>query len=99
MGLAGECPYAPSEDELQAHGRLYADFQTAQDLKLGLMQRLRTDSDGWVPTCDWDIVKSCHDEMFLEWLQMAREAAQEDGSLTEAKAREMWPFDQAPESG
>ncbi|KAI7210387.1 hypothetical protein KC333_g8259 [Hortaea werneckii] len=92
--LAGVCPYAPTEDELQTHEKLYADFQTAQDLKLGLMRRLLTDSDGWVPTSDWDIVKSCHDEMFLEWLQTARDAAREDESMTEAKAREMWPFDQ-----
>lgn len=98
IGLAGACPYAP-EDELQTHERLYADFQTGQDLKLGLMQRLRTDSDGWIPSSDWDIIKSCHDEMFLEWLQVAKEAAREDGSLTEARAREMWPFDQVLESG
>lgn len=84
---------------MQTHERLYADFQTGQDLKLGLMQRLRTDSDGWIPSSDWDIIKSCHDEMFLEWLQVAKEAAREDGSLTEARAREMWPFDQVLESG
>ncbi|RMZ30115.1 hypothetical protein D0859_05782 [Hortaea werneckii] len=94
IGLTGACSYAPTEIELQTHERLYADFQTAQDLKVGLMQRLRTDSDGWVPSSDWDIVKSCHDEWFREWLQTAKEAAQEDGSLTEAKARELWPFDQ-----
>ncbi|KAI7028389.1 hypothetical protein KC355_g1 [Hortaea werneckii] len=94
IGLAGACPYAPTEDELQTHERLYADFQTAQDLKWGLMRILRTDSDGWMPTSDWEVVKSCHDGMFLDWLQTAREVAQEDGSITEAKAREMWPFDQ-----
>ncbi|KAI6812133.1 hypothetical protein KC352_g3960 [Hortaea werneckii] len=99
LGLAGACPYTPTEDELQIHERMYTDFQTAQDLKLGLMQRLRTDSDGWVPSSDWDIIKSCHDEMFLEWLQVAKEAAREDGSLTEAKAREFWPFDQVSKSG
>ncbi|KAI7158051.1 hypothetical protein KC349_g5143 [Hortaea werneckii] len=93
IGLAGVCPYAPTEDGLQTHERLYADFQTAQDLKLGLMQRLLTDSDGWVPTSDWDIVKSCHDEMFLDWLQTAKEAVQEDECMTEARAREVWPFD------
>ena len=97
IGQGGDCPYAPTEDELQTHERLYADFQTAQDLKVGLMQRLRTDSDGWVPSSDWDIVKSCHDEWFEEWLQTAKEAAQEDGSLTEAKARELWPFDHVSE--
>lgn len=99
IGLAGACPYAPTENELQTHEGLYADFQTAQDLKLGLMQRLRTDSDGWVPTSDWDIIKSYHDEWFLEWLQTAKEAAQEDGSMTETKAREMWPFDPVSEPG
>ncbi|KAI7085373.1 hypothetical protein KC356_g5914 [Hortaea werneckii] len=98
IGLTGVCPYAPTEDELQTHERLYTKFQTAQDLRLGLMKRLRTNSDGWVPTSDWETIKSCHDEMFLEWLQIARHSAQEDGSLTEAKARELWPFDQVSES-
>ncbi|KAI7353314.1 hypothetical protein KC354_g11649 [Hortaea werneckii] len=75
IGLHGDWPYAPTEDELQTHERLYADFQTAQDLMLGLMQRLLADADGWAPTSDWDTVKSCHDEMILGWLQTAREAA------------------------
>lgn len=46
IGLLGDCPYAPTEDELQTNERQCVEFKTAQDLKLGLMERLRTDSDG-----------------------------------------------------
>ncbi|GAB7336565.1 hypothetical protein MBLNU13_g09834t1 [Cladosporium sp. NU13] len=94
LGLAGACPYAPTEEELQSHQRQYADFDIAQSLKVGLMRSLCTDSDGWVSISDWDIVKTAHDAMYRDWLETGREAALEDPNMSEAKARDLWPFDQ-----
>jgi hypothetical protein len=90
LSLVGECPYAPTEEELHRHERQYGDFEIAQSLKMGLVQSLYTDSDGWVSASDWDIVKPAHDALFRDWL----ETAKEDESLSEAKARDLWPFDQ-----
>lgn len=94
LGLTGASPYIPSEEELRKHQKQYADFDTAQSLKVGLVQKLCTDSDGWVSKNDWDVVKAAHDDMYREWLETAREAASDDGSISEAKAKELWPFDQ-----
>lgn len=90
LGFPGECPYVLTMEELRRHQGQYADFEIAQNLKLGLMRSLHTDSDGWVASSDWGIVKPAHDVMFREWLQ----AAEDDEEMDEAKAREVWPFDQ-----
>jgi hypothetical protein len=90
LGLDGACPYDPTTEELEAHAEQYADFEIALDLRLGLMRSLHTDSDSWVASADWDVVKRAHDEMFREWLRTPGE----DGVTDEGKARELWPFDQ-----
>lgn len=77
-------------EEYRRHQEQYAGFKIAQSLKLGLMRSLYIDSDGWVASSNWDIVKPAHDEMFREWLLTAAE----DGEMDEARAREVWPFDQ-----
>jgi hypothetical protein len=89
-GLDGSCPYDPTIEDLEKHEEQYSDFEMALNLKLGLMQSLHTDSDGWVASADWDVVKHAQDEMFREWLRTAEEAENWD----EKKARELWPFDQ-----
>jgi hypothetical protein len=86
---ASSCPYVLTMEELAMHREQYADFETALSLKLGLMRSLRTDSDGWVASGDWDVVKPAHDEMFGEWLL----TAEEDDDLDEEKARELWLLD------
>jgi len=85
--LPGECPYSPSAQETITHLEQHEDFETTQRLKLGLMQRLGTDSDGWVAARDWDVVKSAHDDMFRAWIGTATP------DMSEAKARYLWPFD------
>jgi len=87
LGLPGSCPYRPSEQEVSSHRERYQDFETTQNLKLGLVRTLGTDSDGWVPAEDWDHIKSAHDDMFREWLDFSV------SEMTEAKARYLWPFD------
>jgi hypothetical protein len=89
-GLDGTCPYDPTVEDLERHEEQYPDFEMSLNLKLGLMRSLHNDSDGWVASSDWDIVKPAHDEMFREWLR----TAEESGEMDEKKARELWPFDQ-----
>lgn len=73
IGLNGARPYDPTTEELERHEEQYADFEIALNLKLGLMRSLRTDSDGWVASDDWGVVKTAHDEMFREWLRTTGE--------------------------
>ena len=88
LGLDGVVPpYDPTVQELEAQ---YADFEIALNLRLGLMRSLQTDSDGWVASGDWEVVKAAHDEMFREWL---RSAGEDDGGMGEERARVVWPFD------
>jgi hypothetical protein len=89
-GLDGPCPYDLTVEDLERHEEQYPDFEMALNLKLGLMRSLRTGSDGWVASSDWDIVKPAYDEMFREWLRTVRES----GEMDEGNARELWPFDQ-----
>jgi hypothetical protein len=93
-GLDGSCPNDPTVEDLERHEEQYPDFEMALNLKSGLMQSPRTDSDGWVASSDWDIVKPAHDEMFREWLRTAGES----GEMDEKKARELWPSDQLRDS-
>ena len=90
LGLDGVCPYDPTVEELEAHEAQYAVFEIALELRLGLMRSLQTDSDGWVASGDWEVVKAAHDEMFREWL---RSAGEDDGGMGEERARVVWPFD------
>ncbi|TGO55213.1 hypothetical protein BCON_0095g00270 [Botryotinia convoluta] len=91
LGLAGECPYSPTPEELAKHQEEHQAFQHVQELKLMLVKLLRTDSDGWVPIERWEEVRRAHKEVFDLALATAREG--EDDSMTEKDVRELWPFD------
>ena len=95
LGLAGSCPYLPTEEELVEHKKQYEDFETVQKLKLWLIRSLDTNSDGWVPADAWQWSKVAHREAFEEWMQTARDAeGTGKDDMTEEKARRMWPFDE-----
>ena len=95
LGLAGSCPYLPSEEELAEHKKQYEDFENVQKLKLWLIRVLDTNSDGWVPADAWEWSKMAHRDAFEKWMQTARDAERiGDNEMTEEKARRMWPFDE-----
>lgn len=95
LGLAGSCPYLPTEGELAEHKKQYEDFETVQKLKLWLMRVLDTDSDGWVPADAWEWSKEVHRDAFEKWMQTARDSeGAGDDEMTEEKARRMWLFDE-----
>lgn len=95
LGLAGSCPYLPTDEELVEHKKQYEDFETVQKLKTWLIHALDTNSDGWIPTDAWERSKVAHKEAFENWMQTARDAeATGDGDMTEEKARRLWPFDE-----
>ena len=69
LGLAGSCPYLPTEEELVEHKKQYEFFESVQKVKLWLMRTLATDSDGWVPIDAWEGTKVAHREVFEQWMQ------------------------------
>jgi hypothetical protein len=87
LGLPGSCPYQPSKEELTEHAEQYDDFESVQELKLFLKGTVGADSDGWVPTDNWEAVKEEHSELFAQF----RESILESGG-TEDRARKLWPF-------
>ncbi|KAL4902041.1 hypothetical protein BDW74DRAFT_187035 [Aspergillus multicolor] len=93
LGLQGDCPFSPTEEELKEHARAYEDFETFQRLKLWLKHSLHTNSDGWVPTEKWDATKDAHRAAYNQWIQTAREAESRGEGMTVPKADKLWPFD------
>ncbi|TGO16472.1 hypothetical protein BPAE_0493g00030 [Botrytis paeoniae] len=91
LGLASECPYSPTQDELEIHQKEHKAFEHVQELKPMLIKLLRTDSDGWVPIVRWEEVRRAHKEVFDLALETSREA--EDDSMNEKVVGELWPFD------
>ena len=95
LGLAGSCPYLPTEEELVEHKKQYDDFEAVQNLKLWLIRALDTNSDGWIPAEAWKLSKVAHREAFEKWMQTARDAERTGKAhMTKEKARMMWPFDE-----
>ncbi|KAF2813728.1 uncharacterized protein BDZ99DRAFT_567476 [Mytilinidion resinicola] len=54
LGLPGDCPYQPTEEELAEHAKQYEDFKEAERLRLGIRGLTGCDSDGWVAAEDWE---------------------------------------------
>ncbi|KAL3422198.1 hypothetical protein PVAG01_06354 [Phlyctema vagabunda] len=77
-----------SPKELEEHQKQYKDFETAQKLKLWLVESLNTNSDGWVPNEAWGLAKEANKAAFEKWL----ESAATSGELDEKEARALWPF-------
>jgi hypothetical protein len=46
LGLAGSCPYQPTQDEVAIHEKNREDFESVLSLKAWLMQTLSVTSDG-----------------------------------------------------
>ncbi|KAF7935402.1 uncharacterized protein EAE97_008309 [Botrytis byssoidea] len=91
LGLAGKCPYSPTQAELEIHQKEHKAFEHVQELKLMLIKLLHTDSDGWIPIERWEETRCAHKEMFELALETAREG--EDDLMTEKDMKELWPFD------
>lgn len=90
LGLPDQCPYPlPTSDDLVVYRREYEDFLVAQNLKMKLVDRLDTTTDGWVPTESWDATKSAHKQAF----EVIVRAVTDDQSMSEGDLRRIWPFD------
>ncbi|KAK2734624.1 hypothetical protein FQN57_001618 [Myotisia sp. PD_48] len=94
LGLEGECPYSPNQEELEEHAKQFEDFKTKEELKSWLRVCMQTTSDGWVPNELWDTAKEFNREAYKKWIETAQEAeASSDGDTTVEKAERLWPFD------
>ncbi|EAW13223.1 uncharacterized protein ACLA_016690 [Aspergillus clavatus NRRL 1] len=87
LGFAGQCPYSFRDDEIDVHGRQFAEYQAWNDVQQLVQECLDTDAEGWVaPQLDFAEKQRQNKELLSVYIkQMA-----EERSAEEAKA--MWPF-------
>lgn len=88
-----ECPYSPTEQELEEHARQFEDFETMQKLKTWLKISMQTTSDGWVSNEVWDTAQEANREAYYEWIDTAKESEKKGGDMTVERADKLWPFD------
>jgi hypothetical protein len=84
IGLAGSCPYQPTESELTRHSKLHEEFETAQTFNDLLMALATCHEDGWVPWENWDEALETATDYYVHWLTTcsdsdAEEEKEEDG--------------------
>jgi hypothetical protein len=95
LGLAGSCPYQPTQDEVAIHEKNREDFESVLSLKAWLMQTLSVTSDGWIPIDEFPLILSAYREAYDQWIEIARQAvASGDVEMSVKKAEKLWPFDQ-----
>ncbi|KAI2672541.1 hypothetical protein LCP963914a_9382 [Penicillium roqueforti] len=87
LGFSGKCPYSFSRDELDAHGRQFAEYRAWHDVQALAEECLDTDAEGWIaPPLDIDEKRRQNGEL----LDLYIEKASGEKSAEDAKA--MWPF-------
>ncbi|RMD44663.1 hypothetical protein DV735_g483, partial [Chaetothyriales sp. CBS 134920] len=89
LGLAGSCPYQPSEADISRHKRLWDEFKLIHDVKEEVVRGFATDEEGWIPIDRWEDTKLAYGLLFHEWLK----GVVDSGEMTEDMARKVWPFD------
>jgi hypothetical protein len=95
LGLAGSCPYQPTQDEVAIHEKNREDLESVLSLKAWLMQTLSVTSDGWIPIDEFPLILSAYCEAYEQWIEIARQAVASGGvEMTVKKAEKLWPFDQ-----
>lgn len=95
LGLAGSCPYQPTQDEVAIHEKNREDFESVLSLKTWLMQTLSVTSDGWIHIDEFPLILSAYREAYEQWIEIARQAvASGDVEMSVKKAEKLWPFDQ-----
>ena len=91
LGLAGSCPFQPTEKDLERQKAEYDEFEAFQKLKYFLVRATNSNSDGWVPAEAWDAARDANRMAFEQWMQTVVEV---DGAeMDPQKAKDLWPFD------
>lgn len=95
LGLSEPCPYpVPTSNELAVHEREYKAFLVEQELKQRFAYLLNTDSDGWVPTEEWEATESSHKQAVDIWTQTVRDTeSTDDEEMSKEDLLKIWPFD------
>lgn len=88
MGLPGQCPYQAREDEEEMQEQHFDDFKSVQRLKSFLARAFHGNTDGWVPTSEYDEARQKVDELYKSWLT----SATSDGDMKLSKAEAIWPW-------
>lgn len=94
LGLVGECPYQPSQEELLRHKKEYEEFEVRQRLKLWLQDSLGSNGDGWRPAEAFEAAEEAHKAAFEEWMNCNRDELKDGNEeATDERARKLWPWD------
>jgi hypothetical protein len=64
----------------------------ARQLRQAIPSLLNTDSDGWVPTEEFEETEKAHRDLFSAMLECALEN-EDELIINEEGLRELWPFD------
>lgn len=90
LGFTGSCPYRPSQTELETQANHFPFYNAAQDLREDLYKALRSNSEGWVHTDDWEVTRKNH---ITAWqMYMDNLAEPKDPEMIQY-LRDIWPYD------
>jgi hypothetical protein len=90
LGLPGSCPYEPSQIQREMQANHFPFFNAAQDLREDLYKALRSDSEGWVHTDDWEVTQKNHEAAWQMYLDNITEP--KDPEMVQY-LRDIWPYD------
>ena len=91
IGLPGECPYQPSDEELAAHKAQYEEFEMVQGFKDLVSEMTGSNAEGWVHADDWEAAKESHRDTFEWWLHDAEQS--DEPGISAEYIEKIWPFD------
>ncbi|KAL1989377.1 hypothetical protein VTN96DRAFT_139 [Rasamsonia emersonii] len=87
LGLAGDCPFAFTKEELEKHKEQMPEYEDRVILWDVAKSQLCTDDAGWVPVERWEITSKRNKELF----DMFVESLGQEGVSPEV-ATKKWPF-------
>ncbi|KAK4861744.1 hypothetical protein LT330_003779 [Penicillium expansum] len=87
LGFTGDCPFSFTEEEIETHGRQFADYENWHQVQAFAQECLDTDAEGWIsPQLDFENQRNLNkqlQDMYIK--QMA-------GEKTLEEVQAIWPF-------
>ncbi|OJZ85323.1 hypothetical protein ASPFODRAFT_659595 [Aspergillus luchuensis CBS 106.47] len=85
MGIAEQCPYHITSEDLSKHKMELSRYKDWQKLKGYTQELLQTDDEGWIsPQLDFEKVQTRHAELFQLYIEKETE------DISEEEARRLW---------
>ncbi|KAL1310566.1 hypothetical protein AAFC00_000845 [Neodothiora populina] len=94
LGLPGDSPYKPSQEDAEALETELDELYSTQRLKLYLARLLRCQTDGWVETEKWEEVVPIYRAEYEAFVRSCNESRDEGESESNAvaTAERLWPL-------